>query len=156
MTFSRFFGLGLLLWVLLSIIKALFLNVLGLDTLPSEVIFGFVVFIVSMACARRLGVINYLEGALVAVMWTIGLLVADFFILRPILGWSVFTKGIFWAGYAVSAAAIFFFHKKRHVQIRKELAAHHHGHGGHHGGEHKDHGDHHQQAHGHQEPGKHH
>ena len=152
MTFTRFFGFGVLLWVLLLVLKAAFLNLFNLDSFALQVLFGFVVFVVSMACARRLGFINYLEGGLVAVVWTGGVLILDFFVARPILGWVIFSKGILWAGYLLVALSVFLFHKKRHVQIRKELAAHHHGHAAR--GEHKSHGDHHQQPHGHHEPGK--
>jgi hypothetical protein len=153
MTFTRFFGFGALLWILLAILKAVFLKVFNLDSFFLQVLFGFLVFVISMACARRLGFINYLEGALVSVVWTIGIIIFDFFILLPFLGWVVFGKVVLWAGYLLVALSIFLFHKKRHVQIRRELAAHHHGHAADHAG-HKSHGDHSLQPHGHQEPGK--
>ncbi len=133
MTFTRFFGFGALLWILLALLKAVFLNILNLDSVLLQMFFGFLVFVISMACARRLGVINYLEGALVTTIWTLGLLFFDFFVLRIILGIFVFSKTVLWLGYGLTAVAIFLFHKKRHIEIRKELAAHHaHAHGGHH------------------------
>lgn len=152
MTFRRFFGLALVLWLLLAILKAVFLNVLNLDSFAWSVVYGFLVFIISMACARRLGVINYLEAMMVCVVWLIMLFLLDYFVLRLIVGLQVFARGMFWISYLVMLFAVFFFHKKRHVEIRRELAAHHHAH------EHrgpKEHGDHHQQPHGQHGPGKH-
>ena len=125
---------------------------LNLDTLILQIVYAFFVFVIAMACARRLGVINFLEAMLATIIWVIGLLVGDFLFTQMVLGKEIFQHVVLWAGYVVAAVAIFLFHKKRHIQIRRELAAHHaHSHEVHH----KSHGDHHQQPHGHQEPGKH-
>lgn len=126
MSFSKFFLFGILLWLLLSLLKGVFLQMLNVKVLPLQVLFLFSTIIISMACARRLGVINYLEAGLVAFLWTMGILVADFILLYAVLKLPVFGGITQWLSYAAAAAGIFFFHKKRHVHIRKEQHAHHH------------------------------
>ncbi len=125
MTFTRFFGFGFLLWLLLAVGKALFLNVLNLDSLWLQFLYAVFVFVVAVACTRRLGVINYLEGAMVAILWTVGVLLGDVIFLWAIFRWEIFVHLVSWIGYLLTVIAIFLFHKKRHVQVRKELAEHH-------------------------------
>ncbi len=125
MTFSRFFGFGFVLWILLALLKGWFLNTLNFSLIYIQFVFLILVFIVSLGCSRRLGVINYLEGASVAVLWTLGVVFGDLIFLRAIFLWPVFSHLSIFVSYLVTGLAIFFFHKKRHIQIRKELAAHH-------------------------------
>ncbi len=124
MTFTRFFGFGLLLWLLIGALKAVFLG----TSLPLQIVYLILVLAVTLGCCRRLGVLNILEGGMVSVVWGIGILLADWLIVYNLLGLKIFTQGVFWISYLLVMAAIFFGHKKRHIQIRKELASHHGGH----------------------------
>lgn len=126
MSFSKFFLFGILLWLLLSLLKGLFLQALNLQVWPLQVLFIFATIIISMACARRLGVINYLEAGLVAFLWTAGVLIVDLMLLYAVLKLPVFSGITQWLSYGAVATGIFFFHKKRHVHIRHEQHAHHH------------------------------
>jgi len=129
MTFTRFFGFWFLLWLLLAVLQAVFLNNFNLDAASAKIIFALAVLVITLACCRRLGVINFLEGAMVAIVWTLGLLLANWIILKHVLNLAVFSHFILWVGYLVVALTIFFGHKKRHIQVRKEMEAHHaHGH----------------------------
>ena len=128
MTFSKFIGLGVVLWLLLSVLKAIFLRVFSLDTAVMQVLYCLLVLVIAIACVRRVGVINYLEAMMIAAVWTIFLLLADFIVLQLVLGSEIFRHGILWLGYFIAAMGIFLFHKKRHVHIRRQQAAHHHGH----------------------------
>ena len=112
------------MWVFLAVLKFFVLRVLNFNSVPVTVLYGFFSFVFAMACARRLGVINYLEAGFVAFTWVVGLFLADALILSPLYGPEVFGHKELWWGYALIALTIFFFHKKRHVQIRKEHAAH--------------------------------
>lgn len=125
MTFSRFFGYAFLLWLLLAAFKAAFLG----TSVSLQIVYLVLVFVVTLACCRRVGVINILEGAMVASVWTIGILFADWVLVYHGLGLKIFNQGVFWISYLVVLVTIFFGHKKRHIQIRQEMAAHHkHGH----------------------------
>lgn len=126
MTFSRFILFGVLLWLLLALVKGLFLQLLTLDSFPVFIGYLVVTVVIAMACSRRLGVINYLEGAFVACLWMIGVLIADWILLYAVLKLPVFAGLKVWFGYLAVMAGIFFFHKKRHVHIRNQQAHHHH------------------------------
>ncbi len=125
MTSKRLFFLGLILWLILAIVKYFFFLYLDLNSLLVQIIFGFLVVVCTMACARRLGVINYLEACLAGFVWFFIALVLDFLITQRFIGLSLFANWILWAGYALVLVSVLFFHKKRHVAIRKEHAAHH-------------------------------
>ncbi len=136
MTFKKFFGYGFLAWLLTVAIKVLFFKFTGIDTLFAQVLFGFLICLATLACCRRLGVINYLEGLMTAIVWLLLSLLGDFLVIVPIVGYEPYKRWPFWAGYLLFGLTIFFFHKKRHVHVRRELAAHHHAH---HGGGHGQH-----------------
>lgn len=122
---SRFFFLGFLLWLLLAVLKAAFLG----TSVPLQVIFCILVFLAALACCRRLGVLNILEGAMVSIVWTLGILFADWIIFGHFFHLDIFHQGVVWISYLIVLCGVFFGHKKRHVQIRQELAAHsHHSH----------------------------
>jgi hypothetical protein len=109
-------------------VKVLFFKILNLTGDSLEYIFWLVLAVTAVALVRRLGVINYLEAAFVAIMWFLSNLFFDLLITIQILGVGLLSKWQLWIGYIILMLAIFFFHKKRHVEIRKEQAAHHHGH----------------------------
>lgn len=127
MTFKKLFSTLLVLWVILAVIKYGFFSGLNMDSLGIKILFGALVFGFSEALTRRLGVLNFLEAMLVSGFYTLTFLLLDLLILGSLLGNGFFTKSMYWIGYGLMIISIFFFHKKRHVEIRKQQA-HHHGH----------------------------
>lgn len=128
MTFAKFFSLGLILSLLAAVAKIIFLN--GLNQELAAVQYGFWLFIVllTVACVRRLGVINYLEVVMTLFVWFGVMLVVDLLLTASFVGLEVFTTFNIWIANILVPVSVWLFHKKRHVQIRKEHAAH----GGHH------------------------
>jgi hypothetical protein len=125
MTFKKFVFYGLLLWLLLAVTKYIFISYFDTESFLIESSFGFFVVIFSMAMSRRLGVINFLEAMLVAFVWFVMAILLDFLILTHFIDFAFFSKWFIWLSYLLSILAIFFFHKKRHIEIRKEQAHHH-------------------------------
>lgn len=131
MTFSKFFLILFLQAAVFIIIRLFFFNVTGFENWLYGFLYYALVFILSLAFARRLGVINYLEAIFVCIFWFFTNLFSDLLFTSNFLGTSMFTQRQLWLGYLAMLLAVFFFHKKRHVQIRKELHAKHHSHGHH-------------------------
>ncbi len=103
------------------------------STLYTDIYWQFFYFIIiailTAACARRIGIMHYIEAIFTAVLWLIVGLIIDALITAPIAGLSMFSHLSLWLGYFIMMLSVFFFHKKRHVQIRHEHAAHRaHGH----------------------------
>ncbi len=128
MTFGRFFGLGFVLAILLAALKIFYIQIFNADTQAVQYGFWFFTIIITIACVRRMGVINFLESFLLCGFWFIMTIFFDFLITSQIVGFNMFSRLDIWVGYAIMTLSIFLFHKKRHIQIRKEHAAH----GGHH------------------------
>lgn len=126
MTFGKFFGFAFLLWLFLAAVKVFFVKMLGLDGGFTEYAYWFFIAIFSIALSRRLGHINFLEAMLVAGFWFLISLVLDFLVTSPLAGSLILSRWQVWVGYLVMALSIFFFHKKRHVHVREQQAAHHH------------------------------
>lgn len=120
MTFKRFFLFGTLLWLFLAALKFVFLKNLDLVSPQHYLTYYILIFIFSIAFARRVGVINYLEAIFIAITWFIGITVLDYFVLYNVLGITWFDIWQVWLGGGVMGAAIFFFHRKRHVEIRRQ------------------------------------
>lgn len=126
MTFKKFIGFGILLWLFLAVIKVAFLKVFSLTNPYYEYVFWLLLVIFTISLSRRLGHINFLEAMLVAVFWFLVNLILDFIITSPFVGFLILGRWQVWVGYALMMLAIFFFHKKRHIQIRHEQEHHHH------------------------------
>jgi hypothetical protein len=128
MTFGKFFGLGFVLAILAAAIKVFYFQALNPDSVGVMYVLGVFLVIITIACVRRLGVINYLEAFLTAGMWFLFQLFFDFLITTQVVGLKFYTRYSTWIAYALVVLTVILFHKKRHIQIRKEHAAH----GGHH------------------------
>ncbi len=128
MTFGKFFGLGFMLALVSAAAKVLFLQIFNDESVA--IMWGFWLFIIvaTIACVRRLGIINYLESFLVAGMWFLFQLFFDFLITTQIVGLTFYTRYEIWVAYGLVVLSVVLFHKKRHIQIRRDHAAH----GGHH------------------------
>ncbi len=119
MTFKKLFGYGILLAIVIVVIEFIFGRFLNIDSIWLQVSEWLLIAAFSIALSRRLGTINYLEAILVIGTWLIISLLFSYILLGTI----TFQHGYVWIGYLVMAVAIFIFHKKRHVEIRKQTAA---------------------------------
>ncbi len=125
MTFSKFFGFGILLAITTALLTV-FLNMyVNIAPLALNIIVWFLVLILAIALVRRLGVLNFLEGLLVFAVWLFFRAFTDILITAPLLGLGMYGKSQIWISYLILFVGVFFFHKKRHVHIRKEQRKHH-------------------------------
>ncbi len=86
--------------------------------------FGLVAFVTLVLC-RRLGTISFLEAAFVAFFWFVVFLFLDLLITSAFLGTKIFRSWELWAGHLVASGVVFLLHKKRHIETRKRMHAHH-------------------------------
>lgn len=127
-TFTKLFGLGFLFLTVMVATKIVFWRFFNWDDVKILHVFflGWVI-VWGVALIRRLGVINYLELMMAGGLWLVLWLLADAAVTAPLLGWKIFIDGSFLLGYLLVVVAWFIFHKKRHVHLRHELHAKHHG-----------------------------
>jgi hypothetical protein len=128
MTIKKIFLFLFLQLIILLAVKLVFFKVFNVTSDGAEYFYWVVLAIVGVALVRRLAVINYLEAAFVALLWFLFNVFFDLIVTARFLGIGMFGKWQLWVGYLVLILSIFFFHRKRHVEIRKEQAAHHHDH----------------------------
>ncbi len=129
MTLKKLFVYSVLQWVILALLKIWFFNSQIFSNYGlQELVFWAAVAAVAAAIVRRLGVLNFLEAFFLIIAWFLGDLLFDLLATSIYTGLSIFYNPAYWLGYAALAVAIIFFHKKRHIQVRKELHAKHYGH----------------------------
>ena len=127
--FALFFFIQL---VALTFLKVWFFsNQIFLSSQTQGIVFLGIVAVFSVALVRRFGVIHYLEAVTIIITWAVLDSITDLLLTSNFTSLSIFSNLTYWLGFLVLALAIMFFHKKRHLHIRKELHAKHHG-GGHH------------------------
>ena len=128
MTLTKFIFLTFLQWLFFLVLKLVYFKFgwLGSAGGTGDYIFFFLVIVIAAALVRRLGVLNFLEAIMILVLWFVLDALLDLLITAFVLGIVMFSWWQLWVGYALMMATIFFFHKKRHVHIRREQA--HHGH----------------------------
>jgi len=121
MTIKKFIFILFLQWVVFSILKYYFF---GKEILSSQsiqnLIYWALVIITATVLVRSLGVINYFEGIFTAFLWLVVGIISDLIILTTLIGYGMYSKWQFWVGYLLMVLAVFFFHRKRHVEIRKQ------------------------------------
>ncbi len=61
---------------------------------------------------------SFLESGIVMVFWTILNLFFDLIITAVLTGAEIFHRSAYWWGFVVIYAAVFVFHKKKHIYIR--------------------------------------
>lgn len=122
MTFGKLFALGFILVVLLSAVRISFDSFLNLDSRVIYYLMLVLMAVIAIATVRRLGVISYLEAMSVIGLWIVMLIAFDFLVTSFALGLKMFGQLDTWRGYLVVALAILLVHKKRHVEIRREMA----------------------------------
>jgi hypothetical protein len=126
MTIKSFLFISFLQGVLAVLLKVLFFHWLDLGNLQVQVfIFWIAVIVVSTALVRRLGILNYLEAGFISFCWTFGNILVDFLITKPFVPEKMFSTWQYWIGALLLIMSVFFFHKKRHVELRKAQHGHH-------------------------------
>jgi hypothetical protein len=137
MTVKRFLLFTPLQWVIFVFIKVwVFNNVIFENQGLEQIFFWLLTAAVTAAIVRRLGIMNYLEAIFLIIVWTLSALPVDLVFTASYTGLSIFSDYPYWVGLLFMDLAIFIFHKKRHVQIRREHAAHRAAHKAHGGGHH--------------------
>ncbi len=120
---SKFFALTGLGIFLITLIKLIFFQQLNIDSIYVVYIMWLAIAIVTIAFTRRFGVINYLEALVIIVTWVGASLFFDVIFLTPFTTFVIYYRWYFWVTYPVMALAVFLFHKKRHVEIRRSKQA---------------------------------
>ena len=133
MTAKKFLLFLILQWVIFTFVKVWLFNtqVFASATLQNWFFWAIIAF-VSVIFVRRFGIISYFECIFLLIMWVVVDLFLDLLITSSYTGLGIFKVSEYWFGYLAMILAVMIFHKKRHIAVRKELHAKHHGHGGHH------------------------
>ncbi len=125
MTAKKFFLFSLLQWVAFVILKVwVFNNVIFGNPGVQEIFFFLLTGATTAALVRRLGVLNYLESFFIIITWTLTGVLVDLVFTSAYTGLSIFGSSQYWWGLFCMDLSVFLFHKKRHVHIRMEHAAH--------------------------------
>jgi len=127
MTAKKFFAYCLTQYLFFAGAKVLFFGSYNYAAgKTGSIIYLVVVAVISAALIRRLGVINFLEAAFAAGLWTVINLLLDILITRHMAGNSLLSQAFYWYGFLAMIFSVIVFHKKRHVEIRKSHAGQHH------------------------------
>lgn len=122
MTFSKILGFGLLLGIIMSAVKIFFYQSFNWEEGTTvHYIFWLLAACISVALIRRLGIISFLEAIVVSGVWIFMHVLIDLLITASVVGIRVFIDIPFLIGYFIIIVAMFIFHKKRHVHIRREM-----------------------------------
>lgn len=123
---QAFFLFTFLQFGILIPVRILFLG--GHEYLSSGLqngIFWLFNIVLSAAFIRRMGVLNFMEAFFIFLVWFLGGMFLDLLITSAFVGTAVFSQSAYWYGFLFMLLSIMFFHKKRHIHIRKELHARH-------------------------------
>jgi hypothetical protein len=121
MTWAKFIIGTIICISLITIIKLVFILALNMNSPYVVYVMLILIAIVSTATIRRLGVINYMEALLIILIWLTLELFVDFFIIASFAGLEIYKHLYLWISYFVIAAMVFLLHKKRHVEVRKQM-----------------------------------
>jgi hypothetical protein len=125
MTFGKLLLMGFALAVIMAVIRSFFHGPLADGPDWMKYVEWFLIMLAAIGTSRRLGVINFLEAAVAAVLWFIMSLIFDFLITSQFIGLGMFKNVNIWVGDLVMMVTVFWLHKKRHIHIRRELHGHH-------------------------------
>lgn len=108
--------------VLFVITKVVFLNQLNIDNLGVHIAFQVLLAVITIAVVRRMGTLNYIESFFLTAVWFFTLLIVDFVVTATLIGRDMYTTWPYWISYLVILLSIILFHKKMHVEVRKQNA----------------------------------
>lgn len=126
MTVTKLIFFSFLQWVFYTLLKVWFFRFWSPEYFFHSLLYWLVVAVIAAALVRRIGVINYLESFFLVIVWLLSGLLMDLLVTAIFTGLQMFGRVEYWVGYFVMFVAIVLFHKKRHIQVRKELHAKHH------------------------------
>ena len=127
MTIKNLFLYSFLQWVFFSLLKLWFFNYEILSNSGwQNILYWLLAAVIAAAMVRRFGVIYFLEAIFLIIVWTLGDLLLDLMLLSIYTGLGIFSKMEYWVGFFIFALAVLFFHKKRHIHVRKLLQHSHH------------------------------
>jgi hypothetical protein len=106
--------------ILFVLTKILFINSLNLESLMVMVGFYLILIVETIAVVRRMGVLNYFESIFLIAVWLITSILVDLVITTSYTGRDVYGTLYFWMTYLAIGLAILVFHKKLHVEVRRE------------------------------------
>jgi len=129
MTGKKFLLILVLQWVIFTLVKIwLFETSVFSSSIFQDWFYWAIVAVVSIALIRRFGIISFFEAIFALFIWIIADLFLDLVITVNFTGIGIYKSSEYWFGYLVMIVGVMVFHKMRHVAIRKELHAKHHGH----------------------------
>ena len=129
MTIKKFWLVFLLQLAVLSGLKWLFFGYIDYLDGSWQVLYFLSTAVLVLILVRLLGVVTLLEAGFIAVFWFLTSLVLDLFVTAPLtIGLKIYSSYALWVGYGLMMVMVVLGHKKRHIQVRKEQAAHRHGH----------------------------
>lgn len=126
MTVRKFITISFLQWVVLFPLKIFYFKGSFGEGIVAQVWYLAITAFIVLVLVRRIGVITYLEAIFLAIFWFLADLFLELLITASISGVGMFKSLALWLGYLVLMLTVFLFHKKRHIQVRKEQHAHHH------------------------------
>ena len=111
-------------WLLTALVKVWLLNnFVFANAGLQELFFWFLILIISAWVVKRFGIITFFEMGLIMFVWTVFGLFLDLIFTSKFTGLGIFFSRTLWAGYGVMLAAVFIFHKKKHLHMRHKLHA---------------------------------
>ena len=119
MTIARLLGITTIGILMLSVIKAAAVMFLNLDNIYIVYFWWLIIILATTAWCRRLGILNFFEAILVIVIWLFSSLFVDLIVLSLTVGQGIYRQWELWLTYPIMVIAIFLFHKKRHIDIRR-------------------------------------
>ncbi|MDE2311877.1 MAG: hypothetical protein KGJ93_02175 [Patescibacteria group bacterium] len=129
MTIKKFWLVFFLQLVVLSGLKWLFFGYIDYLDGSWQVLYFLSTAVLVLILVRLLGVVTLLEAGFIAVFWFFTSLALDLFVTAPLtIGLKIYFSYALWVGYGLMMVMVVLGHKKRHIQVRKEQAAHRHGH----------------------------
>jgi len=125
-TAKKLLTLSFVFWLLLALLKVWFFNyVIFTNPGVQEIVFWVLVAILAAAMSRRFGIIHFVEAGVIIGVWCVTTVLVDLIITRAFTGTHIFSTAAYWYSYLMIGLSVLFFHKKRHIHLRKELAKHH-------------------------------
>ncbi|MDR3643190.1 MAG: hypothetical protein P4L74_06220 [Candidatus Doudnabacteria bacterium] len=114
----------LLEWLLTAALKIWLFNYQVFANLGSQqILFWIITVVITAAIVRRFGYISLFEMAVVAIFWTVAGMFLDLILTSKFTGLGMFRSQAYWDSFGIMIAALFLFHKKRHILARHKLHA---------------------------------
>ncbi len=121
MTLDKLIIKTVVVQVLIFITKVLFFKYLNIELIGILVFYYILLSVISITTIRRLGIMNYFEIILITIIWLVLSLLIDLMITSPVVNKEIFKNLHFWVSYLIMILATIIFHKKLHVDTRRNM-----------------------------------